>query len=446
MVYLSVFLKDRDSTETLIPYEWHPKLPIWSKWPSTWIVNAYYWICQRGLFAIPLLGQPNISAAVCSSYFPNTESDFLDYWARQFDTNIKFPDSAAHSRACLWSFWENRPTYASQLELLLDSQLTPILVIENYDYFQSQIYTPSEYEHDKQQNFWIFGGQEVSYSAIFSYLSSRVQDQHLVDKKAQDTEALVTSIPHFTNLGTIYLSFTDEIKSPFRWFGGRVCLDCTHCLTDHLMEVASAIVVAQLNGVAIKTFEVSGFHSRIDLNNSFILELMSDALKNVHELRAINSPTMLECFCQIPLPSLQRFELANCWLSIDNLEDFVKRHASSLRSIHLEDTWLLQEKINENGIYLSMANARSIFGNMASIRDTGILNELTINRRLGGLYEVHEQFCTWEVKSIWRVTWKLYNCCWTYLLVSHIFQRANTLIYTRHPSCERRDYSRQMAI
>lgn len=150
------------------------------------------------------------------------------------------------------------------------------------------------------------------------------------------------------------------------------------------------MAVSQLYGVAIKTLEISGFYSRIDLADSFLLGLMSDALSDIHELRAINSPTMLEFLCQIPLPSIQQFELANCWLSIDNLEDFVRRNASTLHSLHLEDTWLLQEKINKNGIYLSMVNAQSIFDNVTGIQDTGILDELTINHQLGGLYKVQE--------------------------------------------------------
>ena len=252
----------------------------------------------------------------------------------------------------------------------------------------------SEYERDREDCVWAFGGQDASYSAIFNYLSSQAREQRLTDEKVRDTEPLISSIHRFEKMDTIYLSFVDGVQSPFRWFAGRVCLGCTHSLTDYLLEMAAAMAVARLDGVKIKTFEVSGFYSRIDLADPFLLGLMSDALGDVRDLRAINSPTMLEFLCRTSLPSIQRFELANCWLSIDNLEDFVRKNASSLRSLHLEDTWLLQEKINENGIYLSMANGKSIFDNMTGIRDTGILDELTINRRLGGLYEVQERFST----------------------------------------------------
>lgn len=250
----------------------------------------------------------------------------------------------------------------------------------------------SEYERDREDSVWFFGGQEASYSAIFNYLSSQAREQRLADEKAWETEALVSSIHQFVNLDTIYLSFVDGIQSPFQWFAGCVCLGGMHTLSDYLLEMAAAMAVAQLDGVGIKMFEISGFYSRIDLADPFLLGLMSDALSDVCNLRVINSPTMLEFLCRTPLPSIQRFELANCWLSVNDLEDFVRKNANSLCSLHLEDTWLLQEKINENGIYLSMANAKSIFDNIIGIWDSGILDELTINRRLGGLYEVQELF------------------------------------------------------
>ncbi|KAA8642361.1 uncharacterized protein ATNIH1004_011305 [Aspergillus tanneri] len=266
-------------------------------------------------------------------------------------------------------------------------------LIENWDYFQSNIYTPSEYERDQREAFWTFGGQEVSYSTVFTYFSSQARDQRIVQQKAQDIEALITSIPRFPKLEAIYMRFTDGIQAPFRWFAGRVFLDNTHTLTDHLVKMAAAITVARLDGVSIRTFEVSGFYSRIDLADPLLLDLMRDALNDVHELRAINSPTMLEFLSLIPLPSLQRFELASCWLSIENLEDFVRKHAGSLRYLHLEDTWLLHEKINEDGIYLSMANAQSILDNLTRIWDAGILDEVTINRRPGGFYEAQVGSC-----------------------------------------------------
>ncbi|THC94515.1 hypothetical protein EYZ11_005997 [Aspergillus tanneri] len=137
--------------------------------------------------------------------------------------------------------------------------------------------------------------------------------------------------------------------------------------------MAAAITVARLDGVSIRTFEVSGFYSRIDLADPLLLDLMRDALNDVHELRAINSPTMLEF--------------------LKNLEDFVRKHAGSLRYLHLEDTWLLHEKINEDGIYLSMANAQSILDNLTRIWDAGILDEVTINRRPGGFYEAQVGSC-----------------------------------------------------
>ncbi|KAA8644950.1 uncharacterized protein ATNIH1004_009161 [Aspergillus tanneri] len=299
-----------------------------------------------------------------SSLIPYAKGVLLDSWAGRFDTNIAIPDSATF--------------------------------IEDWDYFRSHVYTYAEYESDRRESFWTFRGQEVSYLTIFAYFSTRAREQRLVQQRVQDTEALLTSIPCFSNLDTIYMRFIDGIHSQFHWLAGRMFLDDMHSLTDHLVKMAAAVAVARLDGVVIRTFEVSGFYSRIDLADPLLKDLMEVALSDIIELRAINSPTMLEFFSQVSLPSLRRFELASCWLAIDNLEDFVRKHASSLRFLHLEDPWLLHEKINENGIYLSVANAQSILDSLTRILDSRILDEVTINRRPGGLYEaqVRANSCT----------------------------------------------------
>ncbi|KAH8430045.1 uncharacterized protein LDX57_007716 [Aspergillus melleus] len=268
-----------------------------------------------------------------------------------------------------------------------------LLVIENYDYFRSRIYTPAEYDRDQNECFWTFGGKKVPYSNIFHYFSTQAREQRLVQEKARDPEVLITSIPRFRNLETVEMVFTDGIQSPFRWFAGRV-LDCMHALTEHLVKMVAAMMVAKLDGVTIRAFTISGFYSRLEPADPFLLDWVGHALSHVEELKAINSPTILELLGQVSLPSLRRFELASCWLSLENLEEFVRKQAASLRFLHLEDTWLLHEKINEDGIFLSMANAQSIFNNLKVIWNIGILDELTINRRPGGLYEAQARACS----------------------------------------------------
>ncbi|KAI9040414.1 uncharacterized protein KD926_008237 [Aspergillus affinis] len=266
-------------------------------------------------------------------------------------------------------------------------------LVENYDYFQSQIYTPAEYDRDQNECFWTFGGKKVPYSNIFHYFSARAQEQRLVQEKARDTEALITSIPRFSNLETVELVFIDGIQSPFRWFAGRV-LDGMHALTEHLVKMTAAMMVAELDGVTVRAFTISGFYSRLEPADPVLLDWVGHALRHVEELKAINSPTILELLSRVSLPSLQRFELASCWISLENLEEFVRKHAASLRFLHLEETWLLHEKINEDGIFLSMASAQSVFNNLEVIWNIGILDELTINRQPGGLYEAQARVCS----------------------------------------------------
>ncbi|PLB48777.1 hypothetical protein P170DRAFT_358803 [Aspergillus steynii IBT 23096] len=264
----------------------------------------------------------------------------------------------------------------------------------NYKYFRSQIYTLTKYQRDQNECFWTLGGKKVLYLGIFHYFSAQAREQHLVQEKAQDTEALITSIPRFKSLEAVEMVFVDGVQSPFHWFAGRVFLDCIHALTKYLVKMTAAMTVAKLDGVTVRIFTISGFYSRLEPADPLLLDWAGHALSHVKELKATNSPIILEFLSRVSLPSLQQFELASCWLSLENLEDFIRKHAAFLCYLHLEDMWLLHEKINKDRIFLSMANAQSIFNSLKVIRDIGILDELTINRRPGGLYEAKARVCS----------------------------------------------------
>lgn len=120
--------------------------------------------------------------------------------------------------------------------------------------------------------------------------------------------------------------------------------------------------------------------------------MTAEALSNVKELHVINSPAMMECLVPIPLPRLHQLELGSCWLSCAHLEAFIYAHASTLRFLHLEDIWLLQVQNDADGVRLSLASAKSVLQSLSRVRRSGILQELTINRRQAGHYEVHEVF------------------------------------------------------
>ncbi|RAH63503.1 hypothetical protein BO85DRAFT_483345 [Aspergillus piperis CBS 112811] len=229
---------------------------------------------------------------------------------------------------------------------------------ESYDYFQTHIYTPAD---------------------------ARAREQRIVHENAQDTEALMIALPCFPRLETVHLSFIDDIKSPFRWFAGRVFLDGVSCLKDHLVKMSAAMVVAKMEGVVVKTFEISGFHSRVNTRDSLVLYLLEKALSNVEELRAINSPTILEPLSQIMLPSVRRFELGYGWLSLETIDSFVRQHANSLRFLYLKTPGSCTKDSVRTVSILSMANAQHILKNMAGVWDTDILEEITINTRPGGV-------------------------------------------------------------
>ncbi|KAL4893425.1 hypothetical protein BDV59DRAFT_207879 [Aspergillus ambiguus] len=269
-------------------------------------------------------------------------------------------------------------------------------LVEDWDYFRSHIYTPSEYNSDLEDHFWTFGGSVVSYSAVFSYFRSLSREQRICQWKGRDRENLIASFPRFPNLGSVHVSFVDGIKSPFRWFTGRVLQDDPDgpgCAKDHLTKLATAMIAAKAKGVKIHTFEMSGLYTRIDSGDSSILKrLVGKAFHDIQDLRIINSPTMLEFLTQVHMSGLRRFELGNCWLSIESLQKFVQCQKGSLRILHLEDVWMINERIDRDGVYLSMASAKTILRKLAGIWNLGILSEVTINRQPGGQCEVRKIF------------------------------------------------------
>jgi hypothetical protein len=88
----------------------------------------------------------------------------------------------------------------------------------------------------------------------------------------------------------------------------------------------------------------------------------------------------------VPFPCLRRVELANCWLLIPTLQKFTRLHSSGLESIHLENTWVLEEIVHADGIHISMGCAKSILDQIARTPGAGNLR-LTMNRMPEGGYK-----------------------------------------------------------
>jgi hypothetical protein len=152
--------------------------------------------------------------------------------------------------------------------------------------------------------------------------------------------------------------------------------------------MATAMIVAKETGISISEFRITGFYPRVASEDPCVWDLTAEALSNVEKLHVIDSPVMMEYLVRIP--RLRRLGLGSCWLSCAHLEAFVYDHASTLRFLHLEDIWLLQVQNDADGVRLSLASAKSVLQSLSRVRRSGILQELTINRRQAGHNEVHE--------------------------------------------------------
>lgn len=152
------------------------------------------------------------------------------------------------------------------------------------------------------------------------------------------------------------------------------------------------MINARTDGVVVRTFEVFGFYSKLENCDNELSETMAKALYNVEDLRLIDSPSLLEFMSTFSLPSIRRLELGACWLCVPDLKKFIVTHRKSIRSLHLEDTWLPIERLHYWGFSLCDSASETILTNIAGIREREILQELTINRGNTGRYQYREVF------------------------------------------------------
>ncbi|KAE8308581.1 hypothetical protein BDV41DRAFT_568138 [Aspergillus transmontanensis] len=252
--------------------------------------------------------------------------------------------------------------------------------IEAWDYFRSCVYTPSEYNRDQRELCWNFHGRRVSYNMIYSYFAELAREQQTILMERIDSITLVQCIPRFLHLQSIELTFIDSTKKPFCWLSSRLFVGWRDSYPVHFETVIDAMVAARRNGIIVRKFKVSGFYSKISMPGTSLLRKVMEALHNVEDLRLVD----------ISLPSVRRLELAKCWLSVKDLEEFFHVHSGTLHSLHLEDTWLPTETVHEWGISLS------------TIRRLGTLRRLTINEKAGGCYQYKELFdgisTTWSIE------------------------------------------------
>lgn len=247
--------------------------------------------------------------------------------------------------------------------------LTFLIVAGNWDTFCACLYTPAEFAQDRRNLYGLKQDSGLSYPSIFSYFCLRCEEQQEILRLDRDTSDLVTSLPCFPNLHIFQLSFVDGIEDRFEWLANRMLLDGHSLFPNHLERLLTAIAVARKRDVTVRTFEICGFYSRAVTEDQFLQQLATEALQNVEELRLVDSPALLPFLNRVWFPCLYQVELASCWLSVPALEEFIQNHADSLRSLHLEDTWVLYEELHNDGIHLSAGNTKAVLEHLESLLD-----------------------------------------------------------------------------
>ena len=259
--------------------------------------------------------------------------------------------------------------------------------MESWDYFRTCVYTPSEYVRDLRELPWTTSGKQISYHTIYSYFAHLCREQQNIITKGKDNAATQKSISRFQRLQEVDIAFVDSTTKPFSWLSGRIFVDWRVSFPLHLETILDAMMAARRKGIVFRSFKVSGLYSAIETTMCHKVE---DALHDVEDIHIFDCPALLDFMTTISLPSLRRLELGTCWIWPADLERFVRSHAKSLRFVHMEDAWLLVEKVHAWGIRLCSGTTKTIVDNLADIFSLGILQELTINKKETGQYDYRE--------------------------------------------------------
>lgn len=233
-----------------------------------------------------------------------------------------------------------------------------------------------EYIRDLRDMSWTKTGKRVSYKSIFFYFSRLCHEQQEILAEGDDESVTRRSLSRLRGLQQVELVFVDDTKKPFSWLAGRVFVDWRDSFPLHLETVLDAMVAARDGGVLLKSFKISGLYSEVATG---MRQKVEHALGDVEDIHIFDSPALLDFMTTVSLPSLRRLELGACWIWPEDLEKFVRAHERSLRSLHLEDAWILVEEIHDWGVSLRSATDKTIVHKLAEVQKLGILEELTIN-------------------------------------------------------------------
>lgn len=252
------------------------------------------------------------------------------------------------------------------------------LVVQHWGSFQALMYTPTEHVRDQREGCWNFSGREITYCSMHFYFSCQSREQQKILGENKDAQILCRTLLRFSSLTTFQLHFVSGVKPPFRWLAPHMFMDWKYSLPDHLEKTMQVMAWAKQQSIKICILQVSGFYSSIAPDDLELPHQIRNGLANVEDLHLIDSPSLIDFFSEVHLPQIQRLEVGSCWLSVADLEKFVHVHARTLETLHLKDTWLPVEKAHDQGISISKATTSTMLARLASIRECGILRELTI--------------------------------------------------------------------
>ncbi|KAL4935873.1 hypothetical protein BDV06DRAFT_217105 [Aspergillus oleicola] len=172
---------------------------------------------------------------------------------------------------------------------------------------------------------------------------------------------LLLSLPNLPNLQTIEINLTNGLKDQFGHASGYMPPGQDSYL-NHLEKLLTAAAVARENEIIIRAFYISGFYHQAAIEDCFLQALALKALSSIKEIRVILTSPILPFIERIPLLRLQRVELIDIWLSLGTLEGLLRK-AQELRSLYMEDIWLIDELVSCGGEFgLSKGLVVSIVG------------------------------------------------------------------------------------
>jgi hypothetical protein len=172
-----------------------------------------------------------------------------------------------------------------------------------------------------------------------SFMQSRMAEKEKILRTSQDI--LCMSLRDLPNLHTLEINLVNGIKDQFGHASG--CMLPYHdYYLGPLEKLLTAAVMARKNSVMIRAFHISGFYHQAAIEDCFLQALASKALPDVEEICITSTSPMLPFLNKLPLLKLQHLELIDIWLSLPALENFI-RQAVHLKSLYLEDVWLVDE-------------------------------------------------------------------------------------------------------